>query len=403
MANANAVALLNVTDDSFNNIGLNLPDGYEVRCVRAGSNGILIGVNFNNRGAILLWDAYSIRSIAPWIWFNSNVKSILRTESGWIVATSDGFYSTNGYSYTPLFTDIPDYDWNSNSLLNSITPQGMDLVGNRILFAAGGAGINRQKSGVYALNTTSATCEFMPFHNGVLLNASPGALFNDYLNRIHVSYTTVNPAGNFIASISNTNPSRAYLITKHGFGTSSLKIAEGASFNFGVNTKDTLTPTNTFTISLKIAHFHQAIWNHVSTGSVSTQADTLKINAPNYTYKAQLGDEVTILEGLNAGQVRHIKTINNQGLSTEQWVLDSALPNNTENGMNINISPFKLVQTFTFSNQPALRDLYFNVKNKIKAKRFLLKLLIENLPSNLQLELQDGIFIYDDRGYQKGD
>src|SRR5882724_8757742 len=35
IANDNAVAVLNVTDDSFNNIALSLPAGYKVRCVRA--------------------------------------------------------------------------------------------------------------------------------------------------------------------------------------------------------------------------------------------------------------------------------------------------------------------------------------------------------------------------------
>src|ERR1039457_3096248 len=76
ISNQNAIALLNTTDDSFTNQGMALPTGYNVATLRAGSSGVLVGVNVNARGAIFLWDAYSNGSISEWIWFNANILAI---------------------------------------------------------------------------------------------------------------------------------------------------------------------------------------------------------------------------------------------------------------------------------------------------------------------------------------
>src|SRR6266404_8682677 len=130
IGNKNQVALLNVTDDTFNNNGLNLPSGFNIRCLKSGKNGVLIGANFNNRGALILWDTFSIRSIAPWIWRNKNIKCIVPTNDGWIVITEDEIFSTNGYSVTPILSDFPDFIINDQSILSNVLPQGADMRGN---------------------------------------------------------------------------------------------------------------------------------------------------------------------------------------------------------------------------------------------------------------------------------
>ena len=115
----------------------------------------------------------------------------------------------------------------------------------------------------------------------------------------------------------------------------------------------------------------------------------------------QRPDEVTILDGVNAGQTAHITAISAQGTNTEEWTLDTSLTDLTETSINLNISPFKLIRKYTFTNLDELKELYFDIQNRIKGKKFFVKLLIENLPVGLMLELRGGQFIFDDLGVKR--
>jgi hypothetical protein len=402
IGNMNNVALLNVTDDSFNNLGLNLPSGYNAAALRAGRTGILVGLNFNNRGAVLLWNAFADRSLAPWIWYNANIKCILPYGDGWIVITSRGIYQTNGYTSTPLIETTPDARKNKSSILSNLLPQGAEIIENYLVFWGNFGDYNRQLAGLYLFDLNTKLFEFAPVSNGVTYGVTGGAIFFDNNFTTHLSYTTDNPAKKFIGRLDNSNPTRAQFITEPlGQGTDD-KIAEGAKFSIDLHSKQTTTPAITFDMSVKVASLKRNIWNYVQTKAVSTQADVLKVDATLYTYIATQGDEVTILEGVNAGQVRHISSISNAGTTNEQWTLDSVLPSNTESGVNISVSSFKLVKKYSNSNLTSLKDLYFDISNKLRGKRFLIKVLLENMASNLELEITDGQFIYDDKGPQKG-
>jgi hypothetical protein len=401
IANKNAIAYLNVTDDSFNNEGLSLPSGYDVRSVRAGRSGILAGLNFNNKGAILLIDPNYTRSIAPWIWFNANIKSIVPTDEGWIVITSRGIYSTNGYSVQSLVSRLPDSRVNQSTILSNISPQGADVVGDYLAFWGVSGSYNRQRSGLWFFNLITKTFEFAPVSNNVTFGVSGGAIFFDNNFTTHLSYSTNNPAKKFIGRLDNTNPSSAFLITEPLGQTGDEKVAEGVKFTIGLNTKQADTATKTFTASVKIANFRRNIWSYAQTASASASANLLNVDATVYTYQAHKGDEVNILDGVNAGQVRHISSITNEGLSNEQWTLDSALPNNTEINVNLSVTPFKLVRKYQLTDIDELKELYFDIQNRIKGKRFLVKILLENMPANLELELKDGQFIFDDLGIRR--
>ena len=61
----NGFAALNVTDDSLANPAITMPTGFTPALCRSGRSGILLGVNFNNRGFVAMWDAQAPRSIAP--------------------------------------------------------------------------------------------------------------------------------------------------------------------------------------------------------------------------------------------------------------------------------------------------------------------------------------------------
>ena len=385
-ANNNAIALLNINDDTFNNVALTIPDNYTVACLPASTNGVLVGLNVNNRGTVFLWDAYSNGSIAPWIWFNANIKAIVPNNEGyfgWYVIISRGIYLTNGYFVQPLFETMPDSRTSGNTILNSITPQGATLVGNYLIFLGGDVATgnyNRQRQGVYVFNIQTRLFEFCPLTNNIQYRATLGAIHYDSVNNnIHFGYSTTLPSVVSISQLVNSPPSSAYLISEpKGIG-GNVKVAEAAKYSITQNPRQTATPTNTFNLSLKVYNFQRGLWNLAQTNYASTSANILQINGgiAGGTPLAAVGDEVTLLEGANAGQVRHITAISGSGTNAEQWTLDSNLPNNTELNVYVVASPFLLAKKFTFSSITQLRDVYFDIASKYKGKKFLLKLLIE--------------------------
>ncbi|SRR5216684_2175395 len=405
IGNANQVALLNVTDDSIATDALDFPSGFNVRCIKSGKNGILIGANFNNRGVLILWDAQSVRSIAPWIWRNRNIQSIVPTDSGWIVITQQEILLTDGYSVQPLVSKLPDNFINTISIINSVLPQGADILAGNLVFWGLSAQFNRQQGGLYILNPNSKLLEFVPVSNGCTNGVTGGAILFDNKNTTHLSYITSNPSKNYLGSLTNSNPSRAFLISEQLGQSDNEKVAEGVKLSFGVSPSQTTTPNLTFDVSVKICNARRNIFGWGVTNGSSAQPNLIQIDgslsAGSSINKAQVGDEITILEGVNASQVRHVASIANQGTNTETWTLDSALPSDTEGSVHLNISPFKLAKKFSLSNISELKELYFDVQNRIKGKKFFVKILIENLPTGFLPELKSGQFIYDELGVKR--
>jgi hypothetical protein len=406
IGNQYQVALLNVTDDSFNTNALNLPSGFSIRCLKSGKNGILIGANFNSRGALILWDAFSVRSIAPWIWRNKNIQSIIPTDDGWIVITQNEIFLTDGYSVSPILQDFPDYLPNDVSIINSLGPQGADIQGNKLNFWGVGSRFNRQKGGLYTLNLATKLLEFMPIPNGATNGVTGGALYSDNTNYTYLSYKSATPDAKYIGVITNSPIAAPYLITEQlGNLSDDEKVAEGVKLTLGVSSYQINTPDLTFNVSVKICNARRNIFGRGVTRAVSTSADVLKIDGSiataNGINKAQVGDEITILEGVNAGLIRHVTAIANAGTNTETWTLDSVLPSMTETGINVNVSPFKLAKKFTLSSISELKELYFDIQNRIKGKKFFVKVLLENLPTGFMPELKSGQFIYDDLGVRR--
>jgi hypothetical protein len=416
IGNKNQVALLNITDDSFNANGLNLLSGFNIRCIKSGRTGILIGANFNNRGVLILWDAYSTRSIAPWIWRNANIQCIVPTDDGWIVFTTKGIYETNGYSIQPLMPKLPDDIANSTTILANLLPQGADIINNKLVFWGSFGDHNRKKAGLYVLDLETKLMEFVRVSNGCTYGVTGGAVFFDNNYSTQLSYTTSTPNTKFIGRLLNSAPTQAHLIsqqlgqgqnqsmmlqqtTAHG---QNEKVAEGVKFTFGLNNVPTSISTQTFDASVKVYNFKRQLYTYAQTRAASTSADVLKIDGTQVQYnKAQVGDEVTILHGVNAGQVRHITSIANQGTNTETWTLDSVLPNNTEINILMNVSPFRLAHKFTSVNLSQLQELFFDVQDRIRGKKFLVKLLLDNISTDLEIELKEGQFIYNDLGLKR--
>ncbi len=399
--NNNGFALLNVTDDSFNSAAFSLPSGFKSVACRSGRTGILLGVNFNNRGIVMLWEPNQTRSIAPWIWFNANVKAIIPVQStgAWIVITSLGIYNCNGYSIEPILEQTLDDSTNESTILGNINPQGAWIIGKYLAFWGVSGRSNRNKAGLYLLDLQTGLFEFAPVSNGCLRGVNGGAIFFDNNNTTHLSYTTDNPTKKYIGFLNNRKPASAYFITDVLGEGSNKKTGEGVKLDIGISSRISETaPVITFNATVKIYNFKRPLWASAQTNNASATAITIRVNGTAFT-GAQTGDEITILDGVNAGQIRHIASIASQGTSSETWTLDSALSNNTESSVNISVSPFQLVKKQTVASLSELRDLYYDIRNKIAGKKFLLKVLLDGMiGSTITPEIHEGYFIYDDKG-----
>jgi hypothetical protein len=400
IGNVNNIAVLNTTDDSFLYNSFTLPTGFLVRAIKSNQTGVLIGANFQNRSIIFLWDVRSPRSISEWIWLDHTIQSICKYGSRWIVTTQKGQFITDGYSIAPL-PSIPD------SLQSTITyrcvPAGTMVVGDKLLTANTDISLpfNRIKSGLYIQDLNTGLFNFVTVDNNCKSDMTMGALFQDSNFSQFISYTTNLPSSHHVGLITDQSPDSATLISPRlGIGANN-KIAEGVRLDVSINPKvSQLVKSGSFTVSLKIYNFKRQLWGYGVTDSASSNANELEVNGTASGFSnAKIGDEVTVLTGANAGQVRHITNITNTDAAGEKWTLDSALPNNTESGAYLNVQPFQLVKTktITISDLSELESIYFDIKNRIKGRKFLVKAVISSI-TNVSLTIPSLTFIYDDLG-----
>jgi hypothetical protein len=393
----NNVCRLN-NDDSLNadaSPAFTMPSGFTGIAVSSGKSGILIGFNVANRGVLVLWDNHSDRAIAPWIWVAGQVQVIQPDGDNWIVVTTREVIRTNGYAVEDLTLGL---DMSLGEPFFSCYPQGALVIDDKLVIANQEGGVNRKKSGFLVFDLKTRLFEFAPVHNFATYGLTPYAVWFDKQFSIFVSYVDNFLSKNVIGQLSYGGTTKAWLITeKLGQGDND-KTAEAVKLNLSLSSKNIGHSAISFDVSVKVYNFRRHLWLYGQTNGASSSADTLKVDGTQSVLnKAQVGDEVTILEGLNAGEVRHITSIVNSGLSNETWTMDAAFSNNTENAVVFNIAAFKKVEKKTISAAAELKDMYFDVKNKYRGKHFLVKILFENL-NNALPELHSGQFIYDDLG-----
>lgn len=400
------IALLNITDDSLNTAGFTLPSGFRVRAIKSNSHGVLVGANFGNRGVVFLWDAQSDRSIADWIWFDHTIQSICRAGNEWIVTTLKDQVLTNGYTILQKLPPPPDVLLQSQNFrcipAGTMTINDQLLTANTIIDTV--SVYTRRKTGIYILNLANRLNLFVPASNGNQADLTMGAIFQDSSAKTYASFSSTLPSAKYLAELKNGVPSSAWLVVgPYGDGINT-KVAEGVKVELTPgSTAQNLFQISGFDIAVKIYNFRRQLWGYAQSNGTAPATDKIAINGTGAGFgNAMVGDEVTILSGVNAGEVRHITAITSQNTSSEVWTLDSALPNLTENNALINVQPFQLVKKFSISNASAtelaeLKDLYFNVKNKVKGKRYLVKILITNI-SNMSLGVGSTSLIFNDLG-----
>lgn len=394
IGNKNAVALIDGTDN-LNLTAFTLPSSMTVDCLVAGKTGLLLGANLGYRGALILWDAQADRSITPWIWTNGKVLSITRVDNGWIVVTQKEILLTNGYTVKKLFALLDDPLGVSEY---KVSAQGTLVVNDKLLICAQ-TGSARGAAGLYVFDLATTLFEYVPMSQ---YGASPIAIYSAKSSflEISLSYSDSTMVKTYLGQLVTTATSKGVYIPEILADTTPTdKAAEAVILNPALSYMKTGVQAITFTISVKLYNFKRSLYGAQETSVISPATNKLTVFGDNTSFRhARIGDEVTVNEGVNAGEIRHITAIASAGTSSETWTLDSALPNLTESAILLSVQPFQLVEKKTISAASEIPELFFNVKNKVRGKKFLVKVVIEGM-TNAQVELQRSTFVYDDLGY----
>jgi hypothetical protein len=129
----------------------------------------------------------------------------------------------------------------------------------------------------------------------------------------------------------------------------------------------------------------------------TTMSDTTHMVVNESTYSiAKIGDEIEFLDGESAGYSRNITAITGSGTATATYTLDRAVPYVVSANSHFFLNSFKLIKVKTYTNVISIPEINFDVKNKTKGKKFLIKIEIEG--ANVPIEIRPLLFIYDNIG-----
>lgn len=393
--NGNKVAGLNTVSDTWNDNVFELPAGFVIKAIKSGKNGILISATFASRCVLVLWDGSSDRSSAPWLWLNQVIYALVPYNGNWLAVGGANLFLTNGYNIE-IFANYPDVYEGRTGI--TCVSQGADLLGEYLVINTAPGGMNRKRSGLFILNLNTKQWEFAQYSGMESRNTTAGALFN---NNYKVIYSYYSPSNlNTIGSVWNGRPTRAYYISPPMGSGETQKTSKAVFLSLGLDNKDTeCTLPATTTVSVKIYNFKRPIWMYGQVATVAGDASTLITLTPSTSYNTiSVGDEITFLEGATAGVPKHVVSVtaDSPTAGKQTIVLDSALPAIAGADEMFNISPFQLASTATINTSGELRDLFFNIKKSVKGKKFLVKIVFDNM--NFTPELQGVSLVYDDLG-----
>lgn len=382
------------SDGSFNDEtheAFNLPESPFIRCGAGGTNKILLGAEVfrSSRSYLILWDNFSDRSIAPWIPLKSRVQAIKCYDSGWIVVTQREIIYTDGYSIRVISEGI-DPKLGENSF--SLTPYGLQIIGDRAIISNQIGGYTRKRSGIYIFSIPTGAYQYLAPLGTHTYNTTPYAVFLDTAQKLNLSLETTLPAKKHLTLIKESAPARASLITNPLTANGNKKNATGVKLDMAALEGG---ETITVDITVKLASLNRRLWGIQKAKIAGTQTNRITVNGTQLG-DVRAGDEITIMEGVNAGTTRHILSISGGGTSTEVWTLDEALGSNIEQDAYINITPFRKVAKKTVTSATELRDMYFDVMNKYKGKRFLVKTVISN--ATVPIEILEVSLLAQDQG-----
>lgn len=377
------ISRFNSTDSSFNDDGdhiFDTPDGYYWRCGAPGPMGVLLGLEpiHGNASFLVLWDNFSDRSIAPWIPLSSKVQAIEPYGGGWIVITEREILYSNGYSARVL---SEGFDPKLGAESFSVIPNGLKVSQDHVVIANAIGGYSRKRSGIYVYDVKEDSYDYVAPLGGHTYNVTPLALHIDLEKEINASYSTTTPARKYLSTLTDDAAAKAYVISKPLALDGNAKYLGAVRANFAViDGAETISGT----ITAKVASMNRRLFGLQKAKIAGSAANQITVDGTTLS-DVETGDEITVMEGANAGITLHISSISGQGTSSEVWTLDGNLDSNIEQDAYISITPFKKVATKTLSNATELRDMFFDARNRPKGKQYLVKVALSGLTVPLEV------------------
>lgn len=391
--------------DISNAAAFTLPAAFTVDCLRSGKTGVLIGANLNYDGYLILWNPFQAeRAIAPWLKTTGRVLSIRAYGSNWVVVTTKEIILTNGYSSKTLFSFLDDP---LGFALWNVNPDGTLIVNDKLIILQQKqttqqlSEFGRMKPGVYVFDLRTRTFEYAPVNTMNTISVSPLAIFatSSYSKSIVLGFADAALSKNYISTLDSSPPATGVLISEVvGADVPTDKDVDSVSLNLGLRTETADAQVLTFNVSVKLYDFTRPLWGKQVTNASAAAANQIRVDGSDATrYRAQVGDEVTVLSGNNAGEIRHITAIDHEGLSNETWTMNSGFSNSTGSDVPLNVQPFKLISKKALSSEDELGDLFFNAKNRPSGQKFLVKVVFDG-NSSARPEIHPSILAYEDQG-----
>ena len=390
----NITSLSTVTDTVTTDASpaFTMPTGFDCLAIHRGSNGILMGFNFQGKGYLVLWDNYSDRAIAPWIPLNDRLISLCKNNGNWIAITSREFFETNGYSLTPLADKVLDMD--IDPLAPQNLPQTSYVIEKELYFITDFSLHGKRRAGLHKMNLETKLIEYVPRSDMEQHEDRVRAIeYGGASSQLYVAQS------DSLGYIENNVQSTNSVIISNAVGQGdNIKHAEAVKLNLGISPSYyTLNDTPfSFEASVRICPLNKQMLTYGLVKTTQTVANEIVVNETTYGV-AEVGDEIEFVMGPNAGYSRNIISKSGSG-ATVTYTLDRDLPDLSDANDYFMRTKFVLVRNKTFTNvteiDPAL--LHFDVKNKTKGKQFMLKVSIED--ATVPLEVRPFYFIYDDLG-----
>lgn len=391
---ANNITTLNTLTDTITtdaSPAFTMPSGYDCLAIHQGTNGILMGFNFQGKGVLVLWDNYSDRAIAPWITLPDRLISLCKNNGEWVVTTSREFFTTNGYSLTPLANKVLDMD--IDPLEPQLLPQTSTVVENELHFIADFSLHGKRRHGVYKMDLETKLIEYIPRADMEQKTLRVNSLFYGGPSRVYIGQS------DSLGYIDQSTQSLTSSIVSNAVGIGdNIKYSEAVKLNLGVSPAyySLLDSPFTFKVAVRICPIKNQFLTYGLVKTTQTVANQIVVDETLYGV-ADVGDEIEIVMGNNAGYSRNILSKSGTG-ATVTYTLDSDLPALSTAGDYFFRTKFQLItkKTFTAVSEIDPELLYFNNKEKTKGKQFLIKVDIES--ATVPLEVRPFYFIYDDLG-----
>ena len=393
----NKIAVISSIDDSISLSGFTMPTDYYATNISSNKGGVLMSFYYSGGTVLVLWDAQSSRSIAPWIQLPGQTYCYIKPyKENWIVFTDKSIYITNGYTLQVLRRNYPDASFESGSFMSLNCVVGDMCYGYSTYDSYG-----RSRLGISAYDIANDVFYQYksPDNNQSAFNAI-GALEN-IGNEILFSFQKYSSSISYIYRFRNLYNSTSQITTSYyGITNPNKKTAEAVRIHLASpNSSASYSGKMKFKLTARIYNGRNTI---VRTKSISaTQVSGTSININNVSNPVDdvaVGYDVTFLNGNNAGDIRTITEVLGIGTSALTLILDANTTASASSGDVVLITPFKKIGSvdYTATGVDEFPEIYLPVNQKTKGSRFMVRLDIEQ--ANFPIEITGVELLYNDLG-----